>query len=39
MDEGEYGACLECGEPINEKRLEFDPTVLLCVGCASRAEQ
>jgi len=39
VDDGEYGACQECGEPINQKRLEFDPTVLLCVACASRAEQ
>ncbi len=39
VDEGEYGACLECGEPINQKRLEFDPTALLCIDCASRAEQ
>ncbi|MGI9238678.1 MAG: TraR/DksA family transcriptional regulator [Woeseiaceae bacterium] len=34
----EYGICLECDEPINKKRLEFDPTVLLCVDCASRTE-
>ena len=39
VDEGEYGVCLECGEPINRKRLEFDPTALLCIDCASRAEQ
>ncbi len=39
VDEGEYGVCLECGEPINQKRLEFDPTALLCIDCASRAEQ
>lgn len=39
VDDGEYGACLECGEAIKQKRLEFDPTVPLCVDCASRAEQ
>lgn len=39
VDEREYGVCLECGEPINRKRLEFDPTALLCIDCASRAEQ
>jgi DnaK suppressor protein len=39
VDEGDYGVCLECGEPINQKRLEFDPTALLCIDCASRAEQ
>ena len=37
VDDGEFGTCLECGEPINPRRLEFDPTVLLCVDCASQA--
>lgn len=26
IDKGEYGECLECGEPINPKRMEIDPT-------------
>lgn len=38
IDDGDYGVCLECDEPINPKRLEFDPTVLLCVDCASKSE-
>lgn len=38
IDEGEYGRCQECDEPINPKRLEFDPTVLLCIDCATRSE-
>jgi len=38
IDDGEYGICLECDEPINPKRLEFDPTVLLCIDCASKRE-
>lgn len=38
IDDGEYGVCLKCEEPINPKRLEFDPTVLLCVDCASQSE-
>jgi DnaK suppressor protein len=37
VDNGEFGICLECDEPINPKRLEFDPTVLYCVDCAGRA--
>lgn len=37
LDDGEFGTCLECDEPINPRRLEFDPTVLLCVDCASQA--
>jgi DnaK suppressor protein len=31
----EYGECMECGEPINPKRLEIDPTTLYCIECAS----
>lgn len=38
VDDGEYGVCQSCDEPINPKRLEFDPTVLLCVDCASKSE-
>jgi len=38
IDDGEYGLCLECDEAINPKRLEFDPTVLLCIDCASESE-
>lgn len=39
IDDDEYGYCLQCDEPINPKRLEFDPTVTLCIECASRAEE
>ena len=35
----EFGLCLECGEEINPKRLEFDPTLLLCIDCAEAREQ
>ena len=38
VDDGEFGACEECDEPINPKRLEFDPTATLCIACASEAE-
>ena len=33
-----FGDCLRCGEPINIKRLEFDPSVPLCIGCAGDNE-
>ena len=33
--EGEYGFCLDCGEQISSKRLEFDLATPLCVDCAS----
>jgi len=39
VDNDDYGMCKSCEEPINRKRLEFDPTATLCIGCASKAEQ
>ena len=34
LDEDEYGYCLRCGEDIPVARLDVDPAVSLCVGCA-----
>ncbi|RAW06064.1 molecular chaperone DnaK, partial [Halomonas elongata] len=31
---GEYGECIECGEWIGAKRLNWDPLVLKCIDCA-----
>jgi len=36
LDEGEYGACIECGEDIAEKRLEIDPAATHCINCAGK---
>lgn len=38
LDDGAYGLCAACDEPINPQRLQFDPTVLLCIDCASKSE-
>ena len=38
IDNNDYGYCRSCDEPIAKKRLEFDPTALLCIQCASKAE-
>ena len=38
IDENDYGICQECGEEIATARLEFDPTMLLCIECASARE-
>jgi len=35
---GEYGYCEDCGEDINEKRLEVDPAALFCLKCAQSKE-
>ena len=39
LENGEYGRCLVCDEPIPELRLAFDPTATLCIGCAEAREQ
>jgi len=39
IEDDEYGDCINCDEPINPKRLEFDPTATLCIDCASKSEQ
>lgn len=35
LENGEFGACEECGEWIAEKRLILNPTALRCISCAS----
>ncbi len=39
IEADEYGYCRECGEDIAAARLDFDPTVLLCIQCASAKEE
>jgi DnaK suppressor protein len=39
VENGEFGICRDCDATINPKRLEFDPTVTLCIDCASNLEQ
>lgn len=34
LDDGEFGYCAVCGEDIEPKRLEHDPTVPACITCA-----
>lgn len=35
IDDGTYGDCEECDEPIAQERLEAIPYVRLCIHCAS----
>ena len=35
IDEGTYGTCRVCEEPIPVARLEVIPHTTLCVNCAS----
>jgi len=39
IERGEYGDCQSCDEPINPKRLDFDPTATLCIECASKSDR
>jgi len=34
LEAGDYGYCAACDEEIGAKRLELDPAVPLCIGCA-----
>jgi RNA polymerase-binding transcription factor DksA len=36
VDEGRYGQCEVCGQPIAAERLAVRPTARTCVGCAAR---
>jgi DnaK suppressor protein len=36
MDDGNYGACERCGQPIAPARLEAMPAARLCIDCASK---
>lgn len=36
--DGDFGWCEQCGEAIADARLEIDPTVTLCIECASALE-
>lgn len=34
IEEEEYGYCQGCGEAIDPRRLDLDPTTQLCIDCA-----
>lgn len=37
-DDGSYGYCLGCEDPIDHRRLLFDPATTLCITCAQARE-
>ena len=39
LDEGGFGECERCGEPIAEKRLEALPFARYCIDCQRLVEQ
>lgn len=34
LDAGTYGICQECGQPIDDERLELLPLTMHCIRCA-----
>lgn len=38
IDNGDYGFCQDCEEPIAEARLSFDPAAERCIACAAAHE-
>jgi DnaK suppressor protein len=39
FDDGSYGECEECGNPIGFSRLQARPEARLCIVCQTRAEK
>jgi RNA polymerase-binding transcription factor DksA len=39
LRDGDYGTCIECGEPIAAARLRAMPEVETCVRCQDRIER
>jgi RNA polymerase-binding protein DksA len=39
IDQGQYGLCLMCGEPISKERLQVVPYTCLCINCASQTDK
>lgn len=39
IEEGSFGICAECEEPINRKRLEARPETQLCIRCKEDQER
>jgi DnaK suppressor protein len=37
MHRDEYGVCMDCGEPISNKRLMAIPWALHCIACQERS--
>src|SRR4051794_25612871 len=39
IEDGSYGECEECGQPIGALRLLARPEARLCIACQTRAER
>jgi DnaK suppressor protein len=39
IEDGTYGACVECGKPIGQARLKAIPEAVTCVTCQEKIER
>ncbi|MGL5850760.1 MAG: TraR/DksA family transcriptional regulator [Phycicoccus sp.] len=39
LDDGTYGACESCGDPIGKLRLQAAPRATLCLACKTKQER
>jgi DnaK suppressor protein len=39
IDDGSYGLCVDCGNPVPELRLEARPTTARCVPCQAKRDK
>ena len=39
VDDGSYGRCVDCGNPVPEARLEARPACPCCVPCQSKRDK
>lgn len=39
LENGDFGYCMDCDEPIAAARLQANPTATLCVTCAAAREE
>jgi len=39
IDDGSYGSCVDCGNPVPEPRLEARPATARCVPCQAKRDR
>jgi DnaK suppressor protein len=39
LDNGSYGLCVDCGQPVPEGRLEVKPEAARCLTCQSKRDR
>jgi DnaK suppressor protein len=39
IDQGTYGICQECAQPISANRLKYNPNARRCISCQEKSEK